>query len=235
MLEVSGLQVRYGAIRAVRDVSLRLAEGELITLLGANGAGKSSTLMCIAGALRAASGSIRLDGEDVTSATPEAMVRRGVATVPETRDVFPDLTVAENLRLGAYVRRKDIDGVAADRARMFEMFPVLAERTNQPAGTLSGGEQQMLVIARAMMSRPRLLLLDEPSLGLAPTIVDRIFEMIVALKESGLTILLVEQNASKALAIADRAYVMRLGKIAAEGSASEIAAATDLKALYLSG
>ena len=235
MLEVSGLQVRYGAIRAVRDVSLRLAEGELVTLLGANGAGKSSTLMCIAGALRAAAGSIRLDGEDVTSATPEAMVRRGVATVPETRDVFPDLTVAENLRLGAYVRRKDIDGVAADRARMFEMFPVLAERTNQPAGTLSGGEQQMLVIARAMMSRPRLLLLDEPSLGLAPTIVDRIFEMIVALKESGLTILLVEQNAAKALAIADRAYVMRLGKIAAEGSASEIAAATDLKALYLSG
>jgi len=235
MLEVSGLQVRYGAIRAVRDVSLRLAEGELVTLLGTNGAGKSSTLMCIAGALRAASGSIRLDGEDVTAATPEAMVRRGVATVPETRDVFPDLTVAENLRLGAYVRRKDIDGVAADRARMFEMFPVLAERTNQPAGTLSGGEQQMLVIARAMMSRPRLLLLDEPSLGLAPTIVDRIFEMIVALKESGLTILLVEQNASKALAIADRAYVMRLGKIAAEGSASEIAAATDLKALYLSG
>ena len=235
MLEVSGLQVRYGAIRAVRDVSLRLAEGELVTLLGANGAGKSSTLMCIAGALRAAAGSIRLDGEDVTSATPEAMVRRGVATVPETRDVFPDLTVAENLRLGAYVRRKDIDGVAADRARMFEMFPVLAERTNQPAGTLSGGEQQMLVIARAMMSRPRLLLLDEPSLGLAPTIVDRIFEMIVALKESGLTILLVEQNAAKALAIADRAYVMRLGEIAAEGSASEIAAATDLKALYLSG
>jgi len=235
MLEVSGLQVRYGAIRAVRDVSLRLAEGELVTLLGANGAGKSSTLMCIAGALRAAAGSIRLAGEDVTSASPEAMVRRGVATVPETRDVFPDLTVAENLRLGAYVRRKDIDGVAADRARMFEMFPVLAERTNQPAGTLSGGEQQMLVIARAMMSRPRLLLLDEPSLGLAPTIVDRIFKMIVALKESGLTILLVEQNAAKALAIADRAYVMRLGEIAAEGSASEIAAATDLKALYLSG
>ena len=235
MLEVSGLQVRYGAIRAVRDVSLRLAEGELVTLLGANGAGKSSTLMCIAGALRAAAGSIRLAGEDVTSASPEAMVRKGVATVPETRDVFPDLTVAENLRLGAYVRRGDTDGVAADRARMFEMFPVLGERTNQPAGTLSGGEQQMLVIARAMMSRPRLLLLDEPSLGLAPTIVDRIFEMIVALKESGLTILLVEQNAAKALSIADRAYVMRLGEIAAEGSASEIAAATDLKALYLSG
>ncbi len=234
MLEVSGLQVDYGAIRAVHDVSLTLAEGELVTLLGANGAGKSSTLMCISGALRAAAGSIRLEGADVTSASPEAMVRKGVATVPETRDVFPDLTVEENLQLGAYIRRSDAGGVARDRARMFEMFPVLAERAGQAAGTLSGGEQQMLVIARAMMSRPRFLLLDEPSLGLAPTIVDRIFDMIATLKRSGLTILLVEQNASKALSVADRAYVMRLGKIEAEGAASEIAAATDLKALYLS-
>jgi branched-chain amino acid transport system ATP-binding protein len=229
MLEVSGLQVDYGAIRAVHDVSLNLAEGELVTLLGANGAGKSSTLMCIAGALPATAGTIRLE------ARPEAMVRKGVATVPETRDVFPDLTVDENLQLGAYTRRADAGGVAEDRARMFEMFPVLAERTGQPAGTLSGGEQQMLVIARAMMSRPRFLLLDEPSLGLAPTIVDQIFDMIATLKRSGLTILLVEQNASKALAVADRAYVMRLGKIEAEGTASEIAAATDLKALYLAG
>ncbi|MDH3472786.1 MAG: ABC transporter ATP-binding protein [Rhodospirillales bacterium] len=235
MLEVSGLQVDYGAIRAVHDVSLNLAEGELVTLLGANGAGKSSTLMCIAGALPATAGTIRLEGADVTSARPEAMVRKGVATVPETRDVFPDLTVGENLQLGAYTRRKDAAGVAEDRARMFEMFPVLAERGGQPAGTLSGGEQQMLVIARAMMSRPRFLLLDEPSLGLAPTIVDQIFDMIATLKRSGLTILLVEQNASKALAVADRAYVMRLGKIEAEGTASEIAAATDLKALYLAG
>ena len=235
MLEVSGLQVDYGAIRAVHDVSLNMAEGELVTLLGANGAGKSSTLMCIAGALPATAGTIRLEGADVTSARPEAMVRKGVATVPETRDVFPDLTVGENLQLGAYTRRKDAAGVAEDRARMFEMFPVLAERGGQPAGTLSGGEQQMLVIARAMMSRPRFLLLDEPSLGLAPTIVDQIFDMIATLKRSGLTILLVEQNASKALAVADRAYVMRLGKIEAEGTASEIAAATDLKALYLAG
>ncbi len=235
MLEITGLQVNYGAIQAVRDVSLSLADGELVTLLGANGAGKSSTLMCIAGALPAAAGSIRLEGADVTSARPEAMARKGVATVPETRDVFPDLTVDENLQLGAYTRRKDTEGVGEDRARMFDMFPVLAERSNQPAGTLSGGEQQMLVIARAMMSRPRILLLDEPSLGLAPTIVDRIFEMIAALKDSGLTILLVEQNAAKALAVADRAYVMRLGKIAAEGTAAEIAAATDLKALYLAG
>ena len=235
MLDVAGLQVDYGAIRAVRDVSLTLAEGELVTLLGANGAGKSSTLMCVAGALPAAAGSIRLEGVDVTSARPEAMARKGVATVPETRDVFPDLTVDENLQLGAYVRRNDTKGVAEDRAKMFDMFSVLAERSSQPAGTLSGGEQQMLVIARAMMSRPRILLLDEPSLGLAPTIVDQIFDMITTLKRSGLTILLVEQNASKALAVADRAYVMRLGKIEAEGTAAEIAAATDLKALYLAG
>ena len=235
MLEVSGLQVDYGAIRAVHDVSLTLAEGELVTLLGANGAGKSSTLMCIAGALPATAGSIRLEGADVTSARPEAMVHKGVATVPETRDVFPDLTVDETMQLGAYTRRSDAEGVAKDRARMFEMFPVLAERSSQPAGTLSGGEQQMLVIARAMMSRPRLLLLDEPSLGLAPTIVDQIFDMIATLKRSGLTILLVEQNASKALSVADRAYVMRLGRIEVEGAATEIAAATDLKALYLAG
>lgn len=235
MLDVAGLQVDYGAIRAVRDVSLTLAEGELVTLLGANGAGKSSTLMCVAGALPAAAGSIRLEGADVTSARPEAMARKGVATVPETRDVFPDLTVDENLQLGAYVRRNDTKGVAEDRAKMFDMFSVLAERSSQPAGTLSGGEQQMLVIARAMMSRPRILLLDEPSLGLAPTIVDQIFNMITTLKRSGLTILLVEQNASKALAVADRAYVMRLGKIETEGTAAEIAAATDLKALYLAG
>ena len=174
-------------------------------------------------------------GADVTSARPEAMVRKGVATVPETRGVFADLTVGENLQLGAYVRRADAGGVAEDRARMFEMFPVLAERSGQPAGTLSGGEQQMLVVARAMMSRPRFLMLDEPSLGLAPTIVDQVFDMIAALKRSGLTILLVEQNASKALSVADRAYVMRLGRIEAQGTATEIAAATDLKALYLSG
>ena len=235
MLEIKDLQVAYGAIHAVRDASLTIAEGELVTLLGANGAGKSSTLMCAAGALPAAAGTIRLEGRDVTSARPEAMARWGVATVPETRDVFPDLTVDENLQLGAYIRRNDSQGVAKDRARMFEMFPVLAERHGQAAGTLSGGEQQMLVIARAIMSRPRILLLDEPSLGLAPTIVDKIFGMIATLKTSGLTILLVEQNASKALAVADRAYVMRLGKIEAEGTAAEIAAATDLQSLYLAG
>ncbi|MCB1804966.1 MAG: ABC transporter ATP-binding protein, partial [Candidatus Competibacteraceae bacterium] len=226
---------RYGAIRAVRGVSLTVGEGELVTLLGANGAGKSSTLLAIAGALKVAAGTIRLGGEDVTSAQPERMVRRGVAMVPETRDVFPDLTVAENLRLGAYIRRSDTAGVAQDRARLLQLFPRLQERETQAAGTLSGGEQQMLVIARAMMSRPRVLLLDEPSLGLAPALVEQIFAMIAELKASGLTILLVEQNASKALSIADRAYVMRLGEIAAAGTAAEIAAASDLKALYLGG
>ena len=235
MLEVAELDVRYGAIRAVRGISLKVASGELVALIGANGAGKSSTLMCIAGALKAASGAVRLDGADITSAKPEAIVRRGIATVPETRDVFPDLTVDENLMLGGYVRRSDTAGFAEDRARMLTLFPRLAERGAQPAGTLSGGEQQMLVIARAMMSRPKVLLLDEPSLGLAPVVVDQIFGMIAALKASGTTILLVEQNVGKALSVADRAYVMRLGRIAASGTASEIGATTDLTALYLGG
>src|SRR5262245_62135294 len=233
MLEVADLEVRYGAIRAVRGVSLTVATGELVALLGANGAGKSSTLMCIAGALKAAGGSVRLDGQEIASAQPETIVRRGIATVPETRDVFPDFTVEENLTLGGYTRRRDGDGLAEDRRRMLALFPRLAERSAQPAGTLSGGEQQMLVIARAMMSRPKVLLLDEPSLGLAPVVVDQIFEMIAALKKTGVSILLVEQNVGKALSVADRAYVMRLGRIAASGTAAEIGAQTDLSALYL--
>ena len=235
MLEVSELGVRYGAIRAVHDVSLQAGKGELIAVLGANGAGKSSTLKCIAGALKASAGTIRLDGQNVTSAKPERMVRLGVAMVPETRDVFPDLTVSENLILGSYIHRKNRAAVESDRERMLSLFPRLRERARQAAGTLSGGEQQMLVIARALMSRPKLLLLDEPSLGLAPVIVDTIFDMIAELKRSGLTIVLVEQNAAKALSVADRAYVMRLGRIAAEGPAAEIAANTDLGALYLGG
>ncbi len=233
MLEVSGLEVRYGAVRAVRGASISVGRGELVALLGANGAGKSSTLMAIAGAVRPAGGAVRLDGADVTGARPERMARLGVATVPETRDVFPDLTVAENLRLGAFTRRDGAAEVALDRARFLERFPILAERADQPAGTLSGGEQQMLVIARAMMARPRVLLLDEPSLGLAPVVVDRVFEMIAGLKAAGLTILLVEQNARKALSLADRAYVMRLGRIEAAGLAPELASTDALKALYL--
>jgi branched-chain amino acid transport system ATP-binding protein len=235
MLEVDGLEVRYGAVRAVRGVSLRVEAGEVVAVLGANGAGKSSTLLAVAGALRPAAGRVRLDGAEVGGSAPEAMVRRGLAMVPETRGVFPDLTVAENLRLGAFVRRHDREGTALDRAGLLELFPVLAERAGQPAGTLSGGEQQMLVIARAMMGRPRLLLLDEPSLGLAPAVVDRVYERIDRLRRGGLTILLVEQDAGRALAIADRAYVLRLGAVAAHGPAREIAAATDLKSLYLGG
>ena len=235
MLEVSELGVRYGAVRAAHDISLRAGKGELIAVLGANGAGKSSTLKCIAGALKASAGTLRLDGQDVTSAKPEQMVRLGVAMVPETRDVFPDLTVSENLTLGSYIHRRNRADVESTRERMLGLFPRLRERARQAAGTLSGGEQQMLVIARALMSRPKLLLLDEPSLGLAPVVVDTIFEMIAELKRSGLTIVLVEQNAAKALSVADRAYVMRLGRIAAKGPAAEIAANTDLGALYLGG
>ncbi len=235
MIDVRDLHVRYGAVHAVRGVSFTVADGELVTLLGANGAGKSSSILCVAGAIKASGGQVLLDGQDVTSANPEAMLRKGMATVPETRDVFPDLTVDENLTLGAYARRRDRRGVAEDRQRMFRMFPRLHERREQAAGTLSGGEQQMLVIARALMSRPRILLLDEPSLGLAPAIVDQIFEMIAELKAQKLTILLVEQNARKALQVADRAYVLRLGEIAGSGTAQEIAESTDLDALYLGG
>jgi len=235
MLEITDLEVRYGPVQAVKGISLRVEKGEIVALLGANGAGKSSTLLAIAGALPATSGEIRLDGEDVTPLSPERMVCKGLSMVPETRDVFPDLTVMENLKLGAFIRRHDREATSANLERMLALFPILQQRSDQAAGTLSGGEQQMLVIARAMMSQPRILLLDEPSLGLAPRIVDQIFDMIVELRISGLTILLVEQNAGKALEIADRAYVVRLGEIAASGSAKEVATSFDLKALYLGG
>lgn len=235
MLEISDLSVSYGTIRAVRGVSFSVGKGELVSLLGANGAGKSSTIKCIAGALRAAGGSILLEGRDITAANPEQVIRAGLATVPETRDVFPDLTVAENLMLGAYIHRRDQAGNRQNLEKLHALFPRLAERAHQPAGTLSGGEQQMLVIARALMARPRVLLLDEPSLGLAPAIVERIFEMIETLKTSGLTILLVEQNVNQALSVADRAYVMRLGAIVASGTADEIRSGSDLSAHYLGG
>ncbi|WP_186389135.1 MULTISPECIES: ABC transporter ATP-binding protein [unclassified Stappia] len=235
MLDVRDLSVDYGSIRAVRGISFHLAKGELVSLLGANGAGKSTTLKCIAGALKASGGSITLGGVAITASSPEQVVRAGLATVPETRDVFPDLTVAENLMLGAYIHRRDRAGNRDNLERVHTLFPRLAERKHQAAGTLSGGEQQMLVIARALMSRPTVLLLDEPSLGLAPAIVDRIFEMIDTLKRTGLTIFLVEQNVNQALALADRAYVLRLGKIVASGTADEIRSTTDLSAHYLGG
>lgn len=235
MLEIRDLSVSYGTIRAVRGISFSLGKGELVSLLGANGAGKSSTIKCIAGALKASGGGILLEGKDITAASPEQVVRAGLATVPETRDVFPDLTVTENLMLGAYIHRRDHAGNRENLDRLHTLFPRLAERSRQAAGTLSGGEQQMLVIARALMSRPTVLLLDEPSLGLAPAIVERIFEMIETLKKSGLTILLVEQNVNQALAVADRAYIMRLGTIVTSGTADEIRATSDLSAHYLGG
>jgi len=235
MLDVRDLSVNYGTIRAVRGITFTVGKGELVSLLGANGAGKSSTIKAIAGALKTSAGAVTLEGRDITSANPEQVIRAGLATVPETRDVFPDLTVAENLMLGAYIYRRDHAGNRENLDRLHTLFPRLAERASQAAGTLSGGEQQMLVIARALMARPSVLLLDEPSLGLAPAIVERIFEMIETLKKSGLTILLVEQNVNQALAVADRAYVMRLGAIVASGTADEIRSTSDLSAHYLGG
>jgi branched-chain amino acid transport system ATP-binding protein len=233
MLKVEGLHVRYGPIAAVRGISFNVETGELVALLGANGAGKSSTLLAIAGALRASEGRITLDEKDITGVAPERIVRGGISMVPETRDIFPDLTVTENLRLGGFVHRKNPKAWTEDRDMVLEIFPVLGERANQAAGTLSGGEQQQLAIARSMMTRPKLLVLDEPSLGLAPAIVERIFDMIRRLRDTGLTILLVEQNANMALKCADRVYVMALGEIAAAGTAEEIASTTDLASIYL--
>lgn len=235
MLEIGNIELRYGAVVAVRDVSLKVGEGELVTLLGANGAGKSTTLKAIAGVMKPFRGTMVLNGESIVGQSPEQMVRRGVAMVPETRDVFPDLTVDENLTLGGFSRRRDGQGQAALRDRMFSLFPILAERHSQPAGTLSGGQQQMLVIARAMMSAPKLLLLDEPSLGLAPVIVDQLFALIRDLKDEGTTILLVEQNAGKAMKIADRNYVISLGRVATEGTSAELAGGIDLRTIYLGG
>ena len=233
MLKVENLEVRYGAVTAVKNVCLEVSEGELVCLLGANGAGKTTTMLSIAGALRSASGKITFNGKDITSLSPEKVLRRGISMVPETREVFPDLTVRENLILGGFIhranRRKNHDYLE----KMLNLFPVLHERQEQQSGTLSGGEQQQLVIARAMMSQPKLLLLDEPSLGLAPAIIHHIYEFINKLRSTGLTILLVEQNANKALKHAERAYVMALGRIAQKGDAAEIASSSDLKALYL--
>jgi branched-chain amino acid transport system ATP-binding protein len=232
MLEIESLGVNYGPVVGVKEITMSIKKGELITLLGANGAGKSSTLLAIVGAIKSARGKIVFSGQDITSKAPEKIIRMGIAMVPETRDVFPDLTTRENLMLGAFIHSRDSAGIARDMERMFSLFPILKNRLEQAAGSLSGGEQQQLVIARSLMSRPKLLLLDEPSLGLAPAIVDQIFELIHQLKEEGLTILLVEQNAVKALELADRAYVMSLGKIAAEGEAKEIASNTDLASIY---
>ena len=233
MLKIEQLEVAYGAIQAVKGVSLEVKAGEVIAIIGANGAGKSSLLRCIAGLEPAAGGSIRIADQDCTRLAPHKRVGLGVAMSPEGRGVFPDQTVRENLMLGAYARRADKAGVQRAIEREFERFPRLREREAQLAGTLSGGEQQMLAISRALMSEPRLLLLDEPSLGLAPLIIKDIFKAIRQLRESGLTILLVEQMAKQALGVADRAYVLETGCITLQGSGAELLNDPKVKAAYL--
>ena len=232
MLALESLHARYGPIEALRGIDLEVRAGELVCLIGANGAGKSSTLRAISGLLRAARGRIAFDGREIQSLRPDEILKAGIAHCPEGRRVFPYLTVRENLEMGAYVRA-DASAVAADLERLCEHFPILAERRAQPAGTLSGGEQQMLAIARALMARPRLLLLDEPSLGLAPTVVETTFEIIADIRRSGTTVLMVEQNAYQALRMADRAYVMETGRIVLAGPARELVENDQVRRAYL--
>ena len=232
MLKLEDVHARYGAIVALRGVSIEIREGELVALLGANGAGKSTLLSTIAGVLRPHRGKIEFRGESLVGLVPETIVRRGLAMVPENREIFPALTVGENLRLGAYIR-KDREEYLADLERMFALFPILQERFDQRAGTLSGGEQQQLAIARALMSHPDLLMLDEPSLGLAPKILKQVFALIEHLHESGVTILLVEQNVALSLAIADRAYVLNMGAVQASGTPEELRQHVDMASVYL--
>jgi branched-chain amino acid transport system ATP-binding protein len=232
MLKLEGVRARYGAIVAVRDVSLEVGQGELVALIGANGAGKTTTLSTIAGVVRAAAGTVTLLGETITGLPPEAIVRKGIAMVPEDREIFPALTLEQNLRLGAFIRH-DRREYARDLDEMCQLFPILRERLSQTAGTLSGGEQQQLAIARALMSHPRLLILDEPSLGLSPKLVEQVFALIKRLHAEGTTILLVEQNVSQALRIADRAYLMRMGRIEASGTADELRRIVDVESAYL--
>ena len=231
VLEIRGLEVRYGGIRAVKGIDLDISQGELVCLIGANGAGKSSTLRAIAGLARAVTGSIRFGGEELSGVPAFWRARSGLVMVPEGRGVFSRLSVEENLAMGAYAR-SDAD-VGADRARVLALFPRLAERRAQIAGTLSGGEQQMLAIGRALMSRPKLLALDEPSMGLAPIAARRILEVIRDINRAGVTVLLVEQNAQGALALAHRAYVMESGEIAISGEARALLADPRVRKAYL--
>jgi len=232
MLSVRGLELAYGAIRAVRGIDLEVGDSELVAVIGANGAGKSTTLKGIAGAVRASAGSILLAGEDITGLPVHQRVSRGMSLVPEGRGIFARLTVDENLDMGAYLRR-DTAGVRADMQRSYDLFPRLAERRRQLAGTLSGGEQQMLAIARALMSRPRLLLLDEPSMGLAPLITRRIFDTIRAVAAERVSILLIEQNARAALELAGRAYVLESGQVTLSGPAADLLTSDAVRQAYM--
>lgn len=234
MLELSNVNLYYGGIHALKDVSLTVNEGELVALLGSNGAGKTSTLRAISGIHPIRSGSITYEGQDLRKVPPHLLVDLGIAHCPEGRQIFSRLSVEENIELGAF-RRRDKAAVKRDQEWVYSLFPRLAERRLQSAGTLSGGEQQMLAIGRALMSRPRLVLFDEPSLGLAPVIVEQIFEVISQIKEQGCTVLLVEQNAYQALGVANRAYVLETGSIKLSGTPREILANEEIKDAYLGG
>lgn len=234
MLKVRGLVVTYGATRAVGGIDLDVNEGELVTLIGANGAGKSSTLRAISGLEPLAAGEITFEGDSIANCSPKAIIEKGIAHCPEGRRVFPQMTVGENLRMGAYARR-DINRINADLEQMLERFPRLRERFNQAAGTLSGGEQQMLAIARAMMSRPRLILFDEPSLGLAPNLVEQVFELVLSIRQSGTTVLMVEQNAYAALEMCDRSYLLENGHVAHSGKAEDMINNPEIRKAYLGG
>ncbi|MBE6973260.1 MAG: ABC transporter ATP-binding protein [Ruminococcaceae bacterium] len=231
MLEVNGLNVYYGLIHALHDVSFHVNEGEVVALIGANGAGKTTILHTVSGLLNAKTGSVIFEGKDITKKPGHSIVKLGMGHVPEGRRVFPGLTVAENLRMGAFTRPKS--EIAASLEEVYEWFPRLNERKNQPAGTLSGGEQQMLAMGRAMMSKPRILLLDEPSMGLSPLFVGEVFKIIEKVSAAGTTVLLVEQNAKKALSIANRAYVLETGNIIKEGIASDLLNDDAIKKAYL--
>jgi len=234
MLELRDVRAHYGAVIALRGVSIRVGQGELVALVGANGAGKTTTMLTAAGVVRPSAGAIELEGRSLLGLPPERVVRRGVAMVPENRDIFPSLTVEQNLRLGAFTRR-DREEYQADLREVCARFPILRERLHQQAGTLSGGEQQQLAIARALMSHPRLLMLDEPSLGLAPALVDEVFRLITELHAQGTTILLVEQNVSKAFEIADRAYLLNMGEVVASGTPADLRQEVDMGSVFLGG
>lgn len=234
MLEVKDLEVYYGAIHAVKGISLRVEDGQIVTLIGSNGAGKSTTLHTISGLIKPRSGNILFDGTDITVTPAHKIVASGLVQVPEGRHVFANMSVMENLDMGAYLR-KDKDGIEKDKKKVFELFPRLFERKNQLSGTLSGGEQQMLAMGRALMERPRVLLLDEPSMGLAPLLVKEIFSIIKTINEEGTTVLLVEQNANMALSIADYAYVLETGRITLSGPAADLSASEAVRKAYLGG
>ena len=232
MLKIRDLSVHYGKIKAVRQIDMDIAQGEIVSLIGANGAGKSTTLRALSGLVKAAGGSVEFVGKDITGWSAKAIVEAGISHCPEGRQIFPRMTVMENLELGAYTR-KDTKNLSVEYDRIFEYFPVLAQRRSQMGGTLSGGEQQMLAIGRALMSKPKLLLLDEPSLGLAPLLVEKIFEIIQNINREGMTVLLIEQNAWQALNIANRGYVMETGSVAVTGAAAELLHNDHVRRAYL--